>query len=262
MIPCSGKIGTIDSLRNYSTDGLIAHVDFSNDYGFAGNTANDLTNTAAKYSTPGGFISVVSGSTATPGYIDLDGTTDSLVAGMTTDALLGLTSCTIDMWIRPDVQTLLGTYMANTDTNAANYGFSLLGVVASGNISVRMVINTGSVLQLINYTGVTFTNGGISPQWVNLFFTMQHSNSGVTANTKVFKPNGISASGLDAFFNVAGITLYGSGFKTNGLNIGRRTGGTQFFNGQVSSAKLYNRVLTQSEIEFNYNASKTRYGHT
>ena len=100
MIIPSGKSGTVGSSARITND-LIAFIDFSNDYGWAGNTANDLSDRSVKYSTPGGFVSVVSGSTAEPGYIDLDGSTDYLVAGITTAALVGITSCTFDVWIRP-----------------------------------------------------------------------------------------------------------------------------------------------------------------
>ena len=119
MITPSGKIGTIDSLRNYSTNGLILNVDFSNDYGFAGNTANDLASTTVKYSTPGGYVAVVSGSTAMPGYIDLDGSTDYLIAGSTLSAFAGLTAFTIDAWVKLDTAATRAIVSNNTAAAAS-----------------------------------------------------------------------------------------------------------------------------------------------
>lgn len=264
MITPSGKIGTIDSLRNYSTDGLILNVDFSNDYGFAGNTANDLVNTAVKYSTPGGYLSVVSGSTATPGYIDLDGSTDYLAAGIITADFAGITSCTFDVWIRPDAQVGVGTIATNTSTTASllNLGFGLVLITATPNCYPRFGVTTASTnITTAQLTGLTFNSGSTTAEWVNLFFRVAHSPTGITVTGKVFKPNGISASDYTGVtVTTAGVTMYGN--TDRAVHIGRRTSAAQYFNGQIGSVKIYNRVLSTDEIEFNYNASRTRYGHT
>lgn len=266
MITPNSSIGTIGSLRNYSTDGLILNVDFSNDYGFAGNTANDLVNTAVKYSTPGGYVAVVSGSTAAPGYIQLDGSTDYLVAGITTAAFTGLTSCSFDVWIKPTSGAFVSVVFGNGTNIVGNNGFNLICVPSAGSLYPRLYVASNSTLfTSVSLTGLTFSDGvNSSAQWVNVFFRVQNSSTGITATGKVFKPSGVSASNYSGLYiNSAGITQYSP--SPNTIHIGRRPTSasiTQFFNGQIGSVRAYNRLLNTDEIEFNYNASRTRYGHT
>lgn len=263
MIIPTGKSGTLGGSARLTND-LIAFVDFSNDYGWAGNTANDLSDRSVKYSTPGGFISVVSGSTAEPGYIDLDGSTDYLAAGITTAALAGITSCTFDVWIRPDTLSGVSTVAANTSTTtgASNLGFGLV-LIASGSYHFpRFAVTSASAnITTAQLTGLTLHNGSLAAEWVNLFLRVNHSPTGITVTGKVFKPNGISASDYTGVtVTTAGITLYANNDRA--LHIGRRTTAVQYFNGQIGAVKVYNRVLSTAEIETNYERSKKRYGHS
>lgn len=256
MIIPSGKVGTVDGLRNYSTDGLILNVDFSNDYGFAGNTANDLANSTVKYSTPGGYVSVVSGSTAAPGYIDLDGSTDYLYATSSPSAFAGLTAFTIDAWVKLDTSATRAIVSNNTAAAAsANKGFALI-ILADR--TPRINLNTGSATYIATLSGLTMATG----QWTNWFITVEETVVGTTSviKGKVFKPAGLSASdftGVSISIGAQGIT------SSNPIAIGRRsTAALQYWDGMIGAVKIYNRVLPESEMDFNYNASKTRYGHT
>lgn len=47
---------------------------------------------------------------------------------------------------------------------------------------------------------------------------------------------------------------------TSGFDIGRDSEGGRFFNGRVSAAMVYNRALSDSEMEANFNALRGRYG--
>lgn len=255
MITPSGKIGTIDSLRNYSTNGLILNVDFSNDYGFAGNTANDLASTAVKYSTPGGYVAVVSGSTAAPGYIDLDGLTDYLIAGSTLSAFAGLTAFTVDAWVKMDTSAT-GTIVSNNNNtgSVANKGFALIII----SLTPRVNLTTTTGAQIGTLSGLTMNTG----EWTNWFITVEETVANTTSvmKGKVFKPAGLSASdftGVSINAGANGIT------SSNLMAIGRRSrSAIQYWDGMIGAVKIYNRVLPESEMNFNYNASKTRYGHT
>jgi hypothetical protein len=44
------------------------------------------------------------------------------------------------------------------------------------------------------------------------------------------------------------------------VNIARQTTGTAFFNGKVPMVRVYNRALTASEIQQNFNALRGRFG--
>ena len=256
MIIPSGKVGTVDGLRNYSTNGLILNVDFSNDYGFAGNTANDLANSTVKYSTPGGYVSVVSGSTAAPGYIDLDGSTDYLYATSSPSAFAGLTAFTIDAWVKLDTSSATRTIVANNTNSvgSANRGFAL--VIISLTPRVNLITSVSSSIGTLS--GLTMATG----EWTNWFITVEETIPDVQSamKGKVFKPAGLSASdfiGVSIGAGANGIT------SSNLIAIGRRsTSAVQYWDGMIGALKIYNRILPESEMNFNYTASRTRYGHS
>ena len=52
----------------------------------------------------------------------------------------------------------------------------------------------------------------------------------------------------------------GFNFTNSNFTIGLRLGSEAYFNGKVSSAKIYNRALSLQEIQQNFNAVRGRYG--
>jgi len=255
MIIPSGKSGTLSSSARIPND-LILNVDFSNDYGWAGNTANDLSNRSVKYSTPGGFVSVVSGSTAEPGYIDLDGSTDYLPGTTATSDFANLQSFTIEAWIKPKNTTGIRTFVSNNTTSSSSANRGIAAVLLSSTLSPRLAFTTSSYLTTQDVTGVTCAQG----VWNNVY--MRYSLVGATGTytAKVFKPNGLSASdyiGTQSTLSPPGVT------SSNAITIGRRAmSAVQYFQGQIGAVRIYNRVLSADEIEFNYARNRTRYGHT
>jgi len=255
MILPSGKSGTLSSAARIPND-VIAHIDFSNDYGWSGNTANDISDRSVKYSTPGGYLSVVSGSTAEPGYIDLDGSTDYLIAGKTLDAFLTATAITIDAWVKADTLTTMTIASNSSNTaSAPNRGFNLVSTPDGfGYFSPRVLVNSGSSLVFYSFTGLTASTG----EWTNALITIRHDAGSVYYSAKLFKPNGLSAS------DFTGASSLSTGFtSSNYLAVGRRsTAASQYWNGMIGAVKVYNRVLSETEMNLNYERSKKRYGHS
>lgn len=257
MTPIPSSVGVIGSLRNYSTDGLIVNLDFSNDYGFSGNTAYDLRNNTILYNTPSGFVTVEKGSTAMPGYIRLDGVTDYLIATGTAADFTGLTSCTVDVWVKVTGTGASHTFFSN---NANATGITRQGGAFFYNISdnsLRWNASTGTIITGLVISGVTGTTGA----WMNCFACPKIVGNDLNVTGIAFKPNGVSSSNL-----VTGSTApgYAGGLTSNNLvAFGRRSVlPQQFLGGELGSVRVYNRILTTEEILFNYNRSKTRYGHT
>ena len=250
MIIPSGKSGTIGSSARIAND-VIAFVDFSNDYGWAGNTANDLSNRSVKYSTPGGYVSVVSGSTAEPGYIDLDGSTDYLIAGSTLSAFSTVTAITIDAWVKADSPFGTRTIVSNNAaaTGVANRGFGMISFNdGAGNWVPRINVNNGVVAgsSTFSYSGLT-----AGTDWVNLFVVVRDGVPGVSAkqtDAKIFKPSGVSAS---SFNNNIGNPNHGL-TSNSAIVIGRRsTVASQYWDGLIGAVKIYNRALSESEMNLN-----------
>jgi hypothetical protein len=208
-----------------------------------------------QYSTPGGYLSVVSGSTAEPGYIDLDGSTDYLFAGKTLAEFYTVTALTVDAWVKLDTYSL-GTIVSNNTSavNAANRGFAVISFPdGSGNWVPRINLNNGTLSSTFSFTGLTAS----TEQWVNLFVTFQVDGPTYVTG-KIFKPNGISASN----FSLNGIANTGL-TSNNRLAFGRRSvAAIQYWNGAIGAVKVYNRVLSETEMNLNYERSKKRYGHS
>lgn len=262
MINQSNRAGIVNSLRNYTTDGLIANVDLNNDYGFSGNTANDLQKPAIKYSTPGGFVSVISGSTGRPSYIEFDGVTDYLIAtaGATGGAteFAGLTCGTIDAWWY--VNSAAGNVIVSNTGFAGSgenfRGFNLLQANVPP-LSMRFRVHNGTSSNTVTVPNLT----GATGQWMNWFARFETEGSNVKVTGIIFRPNGLSAYNLTTGATLANLS---NGLTTNNrLALGRQSSDAiQYLDGRIGSVKIYNRLLSQSEMEFNYNRSKTRYGHT
>ena len=265
MIIPSGKPGTLASAARLTND-LIAFIDFSNDYGWEGNTANDLLDRSVKYSTPAGFVSVVSGSTAEPGYIQLDGSTDYLVAGKSASGMMTLEDFTIEAWVYPGktaTQAIASfAKIPAVGATVADKGF-IVQTVNTGAFSYpRVTYYTSSLASRVaNLTGITLAKD----QW-SCIFLRNKVNADTTCNVtgKIFKPNGISAANLTAGATTAAGAITGV-TSSNALHIGSTNVGSasrSYWQGNIGSVKIYNRRLTNEEIEKNYNQSKKRYGHS
>jgi len=92
--------------------------------------------------------------------------------------------------------------------------------------------------------------------------------------------NDINASGvpLNTWFNMVGVydgtnaSMYINGTLVSGptarswdtvannAQIGRQTNGGEYWNGNIAQVSIYNRALTASEIQQNYNALRGRFG--
>lgn len=258
MITPSSRAGIVNSLRNYTTEGLIINLDFSNDYGFSGNTAYDLQSKNILYDTPAGYVAVVKGSTAMPGYIELDAVADYLVATGTAAGLAGLTSCTSDIWVYLAEPSLNQTIWS---TNSNSIGVTHQGSAVFWNKDAngfRWGTNTGTITTGLAIPGLS----GATGSWINCFMRAKAVGNDLNVTGISFLINGVSYSNLITGATAAG---YAGGLTTNNLlTFGKRstTAFQQPLSGRIGSVKIYNRLLTIEEILFNYNRSKTRYGHT
>jgi len=75
-----------------------------------------------------------------------------------------------------------------------------------------------------------------------------------------------SSNGLKTYLNgiTSGTGTSPSGTTTvaNNLVVGKQDGGSWPFNGDIPLVKIYNKALTASEVQQNYDSLKTRFGLT
>ena len=112
---------------------------------------------------------------------------------------------------------------------------------ASGN-TCHLAILSGNKPYFYNgstyHTGAdTITNG----VWYYL--------TGVQSDTNDIYINGVLSNSINSNVNISVSTV----------NIGRWQSGGRYFNGDIASARIYNRALTAEEVLQNYNATKSRF---
>jgi len=152
--------------------------------------------------------------------------------------------------------------IANTTYVSSNtYTFSAwfkTNVVSGGYRNIISIPSPSYSLVLHHYNNLGF--------WANDLDGDSLSTPTISINTwykVVFVREGNNiVGGYKAYLN--GI-LYGNAnttnWSTNGtLSVGGRTDIAQFFNGSIAQVLIYNRALTATEIQQNFNATRGRFG--
>jgi hypothetical protein len=216
------------------TSNLVLCLDAANpkSYPGTGTTWTDLSGNGNN----GTLVNGVGYSGDNLGSLVFDGVDDyvsrTTVSG---DSLDLITQMSFSVWVFPI--TGAGLYIFAKNLNAGyidqQYGCDFANnrtrFILSGNENLRS--STDSI-PFDTWTNICGTwNGSTQIIYINSILNAQRSFS--TAPT--FKPN-----------------LF-VGWRSNGLS-------THYFKGSISNLMFYNRALTASEIQQNYNALKSRYG--
>lgn len=147
---------------------------------------------------------------------------------------------TASMWVKISADT--GTYQS----------FIANSVGASTTRQIGLVIHSSRTPQLWAYSGAVWGSKVTGNQlnlntWTHLVF---HWVNG--GNVKIYQ-NGVqtaSASGVGSL-----------GYSPTILRFGSRYGDAEWLNGQLDCVRMYDRVLSDTEIETLYRANKNRFGH-
>ena len=220
---------------NLEIEGLILSLDAANTNSYAGsgtawvdmidpsNNDGTLTNGPTFDSESGGCIV-------------LDGSNDFVL--FSTDANVYKSTGTCSVWVKP------------TSNNSGYRGVMVKqytwGIFVKDNKFVTYSwISVGGQLK---DTGITVGNGN----WCNLTMSFNNVGQASPSNNVVLYLNGdpVLTTSVKRNNNNTRMVL-GSG--TDGS-------GSQFLSGKISSALLYDRVLTASEVKQNYNSHKGRFG--
>jgi hypothetical protein len=221
------------------TDGLVFALDAGNPRCYVGTglTAFDL-----KGSVSSSLVNGTGFSSSQGGYFSFDGTNDYIDCGNFLD--------------NPSDFTVMAWQKTSASTN------------------IQMI-----VAKLVNYGSgagwALFTRGDIPTQGLSFILQTNVSNWIVYYCNKLTNDNNwhhvaaIISNKIVTGFYVDGVSysiLSGSGGTissiSNAVNvrIGRDEANEYIFQGNISQAQLYNRVLLATEIRQNYNATKGRYG--
>jgi len=218
------------------TNGLVFCLDAGNtkSYPGSGTTWTDLSGLGNN----GTLTNGPTFDSSNGGSIVFDGTNDYVTCG--TDSSLNLTTAlTLDVWcyLNGFGGGDFGRLIDRGNGTGTGYLFFVDNTVTNGTNGIRYISdNTGGTAN-----GVVDLN-----VWQN--FTLTHTGSTVN----LYK-NGVFFSTVPG--SHSNIT---SGSRT--LTIGGNVAATRAFDGNISNAKIYNRVLTATEIAQNYSALRGRFG--
>jgi hypothetical protein len=230
--------GRIAYYGNISPQGLVLNLDAGivGSYPKTGSTWFDISNN-------GNNGTLTNGPTFTGsdyGAIVFDGTNDYIDCG-NNSSLNIVNSLTIEAWVNPSA-------------------FSPTGVSGIGG---KWGLNSGRSYKIAILTAsrlfyIDVSNTGLDDNY-------RVSNTAISANTWTHVVGTYTSGSLNVYINGAldNGTLVGTipsslNSNTSSLSIG--TDPTNYFTGRIPNFKIYNRVLTQTEIQQNFNALRGRYG--
>jgi hypothetical protein len=156
------------------------------------------------------------------------------ITGSNNVAISGANSRTISCWVYFTSKTIQSIMCIGV--NGAGTGW---GIETSSTVFQLSKGNSGTT------TSITYNTG----QWYNIVYTGEN----LTANSltiKLYINGSLQYTGADTSINTTNSTL----------KLGTNNAGTLFFNGRISSASVYKKVLSASEIKKNYDSMKSKFG--
>ena len=237
---------------NIIKKGLVFNMDAANmgSYPRTGTTATDTIGNISGTLNGTTFISDNSG------VFNFDGVDDKNNFGTILRFDHTSESYTLSNWIKIDTtSTDVKIFVSNRLWNTLNYQGYSMGIrqVSGDNVIETTVYNGSSAAQ---YRGLG--NDLNTGTWYNIVNTFDHTESTVADKFKVYL-NGVSISLTQVHGNAPTNFSYGSNFGFGAAEIGGGNEGA-YFDGQIGPCQVYNRVLSASEVLFNYNGLKGRFG--
>ena len=207
------------------SNGLLMYIDAANtrSYSGSGNTALGLIT-----GIDGTLVNGVGFTTANNGAFTFDGSNDYINFG--NSSAVQQSSGTLSAWAK-----------------ASSPGGGYRGIIAKQ--GAYGLFYTDSVLVAYDWAADAPRSTGINiadNAWKNVVLTYQ---SGVSNGTRIYI-NGVSVLTTTITIQSQVANLFG----------GAEANASQYASCQASSFKMYNRVLTATEVLQNYNATKKRFG--
>ena len=156
------------------------------------------------------------------------------ITGSNNVSISGANSRTISCWVYFTSKTTQSIMCIGVNGSGTGWG-----IETSSTVFTLSKGNSGTV------TSITYNTG----QWYNIVYTGEN----LTANSltiKLYVNGNLEYTGTDTSINTTNSTL----------KLGTNNAGTLFFNGRISSASVYKKVLSANEIKKNYNSLKSKFG--
>ena len=216
------------------TSGLVLCVDAGNprSYSGSGTAWNDAISSGYNFTLTNGPVY----SSSNLGYFTFDGVND--FASASNNTALDTQTPTVEVWIKTNATSQNGFWF---EKGSVNTQYSLFQEGAS--IVWRQYMSSSSTL----VSQYTTTSSYISTSnWAHIVGTY-------TSGSRITYINGVAVTSDSQTGTI--------NTNTSGMYIGAYGTGTgYFYNGALSICRVYNRVLSATEILQNFNALRGRYG--
>lgn len=230
---------------NIVEDGLVFCLDAGSkkSYPGSGTTWSSLVNstTGTLYNTP---------TFNSNGYIEMDGS-DDIIYGWESTLPNGTTECTMDMYVNISQASFWGQLFYIGVSNF-NHNIPYVAFYTDTYDANNHKLTFGTNQSSAGNRGVHDIATSIAPylgKWIHIVGTMGNGE------LEMF----INGTSIDTYTLPSEWDVDLSGQKVY-LGGGISTGYVSDVNCKISSAKIYNKVLTSSEILQNYNSTKTKFG--
>jgi hypothetical protein len=219
------------------TSGLVLNLDAgnSNSYPGSGTTWTDLSGNGNN----GTLVNGVGYTSSNGGALTFDGVNDGVSVPGTN---LSLNQMTISSWNYSTNYNQNGFMFEKTTNGTVNTQYSLFYNATGNNAIYYRTFGLSSQDLFVDTT----TAGVVNNQWNNIVATFDGSQKKIYVNGVLRATQNVTGTVTQNSTGLAYIGIYGN------------FGGYPF-NGNIASTQLYNKALTASEIQRNYNALKGRY---
>lgn len=221
-------LGSTITTPSIVTDGLVLNLDAGNINSYpglngTGNTWFDLSGN----NNNGTLLNGVGYNSANGGSLVFDGVNDYV--NIPYLLLSGSQDFTINIWLKSN----------------NHIGGTIFGNYPAGNL--QLFHGTNYIGMWLNNSSTYLVSPGTEFTTNPVFFTAQRiggNETRVYLNT-VLKKTGASTSTIGSVSN---------------FRMGTNTSGGEVYNGNIAQTSVYNRALTESEIQQNFNATRGRFG--
>jgi hypothetical protein len=167
--------------------------------------------------------------------LTFDGTTNYVE--MSNSSVLNNANFTIEAWIfiNADVNQTQARIVSKQETGSKSYSFDIFGNGYGGSTGNQLLLSIGTGATWINFLSTTHLS---NRTWYHVAGTQEGTSSKIYINGQLDK-NGTTATQ----------TTDNNGVLTVGCQKQTGTSTTFFFNGTIDDVRIYNRALSQQEIQ-------------
>jgi hypothetical protein len=218
------------------TDGLVLSLDAGNTKSYPG--AGTAWFDKSGYANNGTLVNGPTFNSANLGSIVFDGVDDNVQLGNASNIITNPSSITVESWVK---------------TNQVGSYKKIIITSPSGSQGVRgFYLSLGPSPDFL-YFGIKTDLGEAAPGYGSSISTTRYSHIIGTYDSSSVKlylnGNLVASQSLSGNINTTGICRI-SGYDNN----------NETWNGNIANIKVYNRALSASEVQQNYNALKGRFG--